>query len=50
LRSYCTAEPAAIVEDIATLKADKYDRSNDLLIEGSIEQISVEISTENFHK
>lgn len=50
LRLFSTAEPAAIVEDIATLKADKYDRSDDLVIEGNIEQIAVEISTENFHK
>ncbi len=50
LRSYITAEPAAMIEDIAQLKAQKYGRNSDLEINGKAEQISVEISTENFHK
>jgi two-component system, sensor histidine kinase and response regulator len=50
LRNFFTAEPAAMIEDIALLKAEKYNRSGDISFESNIEQISVEISTENFHK
>ncbi len=50
LRSYRTEEPAAIVHDIASIKAEKYGRFQDVRIEGYPENISIEISTESFHK
>ncbi len=50
LRNYRTEEPAAIVHDIASIKAEKYGRFDDIRIEGYPENISVEISTESFHK
>ncbi len=50
LRSYRTEEPAAIVHDIASIKAEKYGRFEDVQIDGYPENISIEISTESFHK
>jgi CheY-like chemotaxis protein len=50
LRTYLTEEPSAMIADIASLKAEKYNRVNDLVTESNVDQIAVEISTENFHK
>jgi DNA-binding response OmpR family regulator/anti-sigma regulatory factor (Ser/Thr protein kinase) len=50
LRNYLTEEPAAMLNDIAFSKAEKFKRENDLIVEGEIDHIAVEISTENFHK
>ena len=50
LRTFRTEEPVAMIHDIASIKAEKYNRSEDLKIEGFIEQIAIEISTEHYHK
>ncbi len=50
LRMLCTEEPVAVIEDIAAVKAEKFKRIDDLLIEEKVNRISVEISTENFYK
>ncbi|MGE5480471.1 MAG: response regulator [Chloroflexota bacterium] len=50
LRNYRTDEPAAMLVDIAALVSEKYDRYDDIDIEGSVEDLSIEISTESFHK
>ncbi|MFP4528047.1 MAG: response regulator [Candidatus Kapaibacterium sp.] len=50
LRNYRTDEPGAMVADIASLVAQRYERSDDLKVTGEVEDISVEISTESYHK
>lgn len=50
MRAMRTEEPVAMVVDIAYLKADQYKRVDDLFIDDMVDKISVEISTENFHK
>jgi DNA-binding response OmpR family regulator/anti-sigma regulatory factor (Ser/Thr protein kinase) len=50
LRSYRTDEPGAMITDIASLVAQRYERTEDLITKGEIESIAVEISTESFHK
>lgn len=50
LKTYKTYEPSAMLADIASFVAQKYNRLNDLLISGDSNDISIEISTESFHK
>lgn len=50
LRSYRTEEPNAMVFDFASLKAEKYDRFEDLVFDGGVDHVTVEISSESFHK
>ncbi len=50
LRSLTTDEPAAMLVDIASLIAQRNDRFDDFSVEGSADNISIEISTESFHK
>jgi len=50
LRSNRTEEPAAIINDVADTLADKYSRKYDISFESYVEQISLEISSESFHK
>lgn len=50
LRAYRTDEPAAMVYDIASLIAQRYNRFDDFVFEGDADQIFVEISTESYHK
>lgn len=50
LRQAKTDEPGAMLADIAFMVAQKYERSSDLDIQENVEDISIEISTESFHK
>ena len=50
LRTYRTAEPSAMIHDFASLKAEKYERIEDIEFKGGVDNIQVEISTESFHK
>lgn len=50
LRKFRTDEPFSIFLDIATSKARKYNRNEDLFFGDNIEQISLEISSESFYK
>jgi two-component system, sensor histidine kinase and response regulator len=50
LRTYLSEEPAAMVHDIASLIAQKYDRWDDFVAMRMIDQIAVEISSESYHK
>ena len=50
LRMSRTDEPAAMLVDIASLLAAKYDRYDDIDIEGLAENIYIEIATDSFHK
>src|SRR3989339_2285110 len=50
LRSFSTAEPIAMVEDIAHLIADKYDRRGDLNILNNVTGIKAQIASESYHK
>jgi two-component system, sensor histidine kinase and response regulator len=50
LRTFRTEEPEAMIRDMAKVTASRYHRDDDLKIEGGINQISVEIATESFHK
>jgi len=50
LRNSRTDEPAAMLVDIANMLAAKYNRYDDIDIEGAIENITIEMSTESFHK
>lgn len=50
LRTFRTAEAAAMVIDIAALVSEKFDRSTDLVYPEDFDSVSVEISTESFHK
>lgn len=50
LRSFTTAEPIAMIEDIAHLIANKYDRRDDMNILNSVTGIKAQISSESYHK
>lgn len=50
LRNSRTDEPAAMLVDIATMLSSKYNRYEDIDIVGSVEDISIEMSTDSFHK
>lgn len=50
LRQAKTDEPAAMLVDIASMLAQKYNRFADFDVEGAVEDISIEISTESYHK
>lgn len=50
LRTFLTDEPCAVLADIADNISQKYDRYNDLTIEEYIEDLSIEMSSENFNK
>ncbi len=50
LRNSKTEEPAAIIYDIASMKASKYNRNEDIILGNNISDIRVQISTESFHK
>ncbi len=50
LRRSKTDEPAAMLVDIANLIATKYNRIDDIDIIGEIDNISIQISTDSFHK
>jgi K+-sensing histidine kinase KdpD len=50
LRHFRTDEPGAVIADIADLIASNYQRKKDLIIYESVEGVSIEISTESFHK
>lgn len=50
LRTYLSEEPAAMVHDIASLIAQKYDRWDDFVAKRMADQIAVEISSESYHK
>jgi len=50
MRMLLTEEPVAMIEDIAYIKAEKFNRVDDLFIDEKVDKIAVEISTENFHK
>lgn len=50
LRQARTDEPGAMLIDIASNLAYKYNRMDDIDVVGSVEDIAIEISTESFHK
>lgn len=50
LRTMLTHEPSAMFQDIASNISEKYNRTDDLVINGLIDEVVVEISTESFHK
>ena len=50
LKLYRTFEPSAMMADIASFVAQKYNRLDDLIVNTDSDEISIEISTESFHK
>ncbi len=50
LRTYRTDEPSAMITDIVYLLADNYQRTDDLSVGETVNQIALEISTESIHK
>ncbi len=50
LRMHHTDEPYAMLQDIATMKAQNFNRVDDLVFSDFNENISVEISTDSFYK
>lgn len=50
LRNSKTDEPCAVIADLAAIISDKYNRTEDLILDNFIEDLYVEISTESFHK
>ncbi len=50
LRTFRTDEPAAMMIDIASLIAERYSRLDDLNLDGTIDNVMIEVSTESFHK
>lgn len=50
LRNNKTEEPAAILYDIASLKGVKYDRTDDIKQKETVMDVSVQISSESYHK
>ncbi|TAL68459.1 MAG: response regulator [Bacteroidetes bacterium] len=50
LRSFSTAEPIAMAEDIAQLIADKYGRRNDVNFLNNVTGIKAQIASESYHK
>jgi two-component system, sensor histidine kinase and response regulator len=49
LRTYRIAEPSDVFEDMAITKAEKFNRIDDLVIGETVNMISLEASSENFH-
>ncbi len=45
-----TIEPAAMLYDIAAFVSVRYNRPNDLLVDAEVNDISIAISSESFHK
>lgn len=50
LRTFKTDEPTASLVDLSSTIAEKYNRINDLDIEGDASNIFIEVSTESYHK
>ena len=50
LRTFTTDEPAAMLQDLSALIANKYKRESDIRMQTESENISIEMSTESFHK
>lgn len=50
LKEFKTDEPLAMIYDIGEMIAGKFNRLNDLLIKGDIENIYLQVSTESFYK
>jgi two-component system, sensor histidine kinase and response regulator len=50
LRNFYTDEPGAVLSDVAEHIAQKYNRIDDLIIDESVENLTIEISTQNFNK
>ncbi len=50
LRQARTDEPAAMLVDVATMIASKFERYEDIDIVGTVEDISIEMSSDSFHK
>ncbi len=50
LRQFKTDEPCAMIADLADIKANDYERTEDLITQGYVENIYLEISTESLHK
>jgi two-component system sensor histidine kinase/response regulator len=50
LRTFKTEEPSAMLRDIAEFKAMKYDRKDDLVFSNEANEVTIEISSESFHK
>lgn len=50
LRNFKTFEPGAVLADIAENIATNYNRTKDLIIGDYVENLTVEISSQNFHK
>ncbi|NOZ46920.1 MAG: hybrid sensor histidine kinase/response regulator [Chlorobi bacterium] len=50
LRTFYTEEPIALVKDLTNVIASKYNRKNDLIIDGYDGMINIEISSESFCK
>ncbi len=49
LRTYFTEEAPTVFEDLSKMKANSYNRSNDLVFNISAKSLTLEVSTENFH-
>ncbi len=50
LRTFRTDEPSAMMVDIASLIAERYERLDDFDFYGTVDNIMIEVSTESFHK
>ncbi len=50
LRLHYTDEPMAILQDIALLKAQPFNRENDIVYENLDESVSIEIASDSFYK
>lgn len=50
LRAFHTPEPAAMMHDIAEFIASKYSRDQDLIFNNEVNGLTIEISSESFHK
>ncbi len=50
LRNFRTYEPGAVLTDIAENLAEKYRRKNDLIFGDNIENLTIETSSDNYHK
>lgn len=49
LRTYFIEEAPTVFEDLSKMKANSYNRSNDLVFNISAKSLTLEVSTENFH-
>lgn len=50
LRLSRTDEPAAMLIDIASMLASKYNRYDDIDVDGAVEDIAIEMSSDSYHK